>query len=444
MFWADELAADAQRTAGRQRLQDAVGHRPRGQPARRRAARRDPPRAAGPRDAGHVPLRRRGSRPHGRPGAPDARRRRAVHGRAAGPCPGPGRQQRAQLRAPLRGPVPGHVRRSRHPAGALLDERAVRGRRHGPLHQPRPRPRRCDPRHLPHRQHRRPPRPLAAGQRHLRELRPHRHDHRQRLGRPRGDLRVPRRPGRLGDRLRLPRPRLAVRRPRQAGVERRLGRPVGPVRGHHRGLRQGPGHHGRLARPRRRHLPARLRARATAQRALRVPEHRRQEDEHVQGHRGRRARDRRAAAARAAALPVPAPQAAQAHRVRPRGRHHPGPVRRVRPHRRGHGRPRGAWRAAARPGAHLPPEPGRRRRRPGHGGGAVPAGLPPPRAAGPGARRGPGGALEAEKGAPLDDAELAILARARGRRPCVAGRLRPRPLPGGGPGGAAGRGARAR
>ena len=29
MFWADELAASVERAAGRQRLQDAVGHRPR-------------------------------------------------------------------------------------------------------------------------------------------------------------------------------------------------------------------------------------------------------------------------------------------------------------------------------------------------------------------------------------------------------------------------------
>ena len=78
-----------------------------------------------------------------------------------------------------------------------------------------------------------------------------------------------------------------------------------------------------------------------------------------QGHRRRRARDRGPAAAGAAALPVPAPQAAQGHRVRPRGRHHPGPLRRVRPDRRRRRRQAGARRAAARPRAHLPRQPGR-------------------------------------------------------------------------------------
>ena len=386
MYWADELAAAAE---GPQVVNDSktpsgtvhVGSL-RGvvlHDAIRRALLR-------PGHAGHVPLRRRRPGPDGRPGAPDPRRGRAVHGRAARPRPRAGRQQRPQLRPPLRGPLPRHVRGPGHPAGALLDERAVRGRRHGPLHQPRARPRRRHPRHLPHGQHGRPSRPLAAHQRHLRELRPQRHDHRQRMGRPRGDLRVPRGPRRLGHGLRLPRADLAVRRPRQAGVERRLGRPVGPGRCHHRGLRQGPRHRGWLARPRRRHQPARLRARAADQRAVRVPDHRGQEDEHEQGLRGRRPRDRRAPAARTAALPVPAPQAAQAPRVRPGGRHDPRPVRRVRPHRRGCRRPRGARRAAARSGAHLPHEPRRCRGRPGGRGRPVPAGLPPPRAAGPGAR----------------------------------------------------------
>ena len=41
--------------------------------------------------------------------------------------------------------------------------------------------------------------------------------------------------------------------------------------------------------------------------------------------------------------------------------------------------------------------------------------------------------MEAEKGAPLDDAERAILERARRRRARVAGRVRARPLPGRGP-----------
>ena len=52
--------------------------------------------------------------------------------------------------------------------------------------------------------------------------------------------------------------------------------------------------------------------------------------------------------------------------------------------------------------------------------------------------------LEAEKGAPLDDAEQAIQAQRVARRPRVAGRSRPRPLQGRDAGGAAGGGARAR
>ena len=136
-----------------------------------------------------------------------------------------------------------------------------------------------------------------------------------------------------------------------------------------------------------------LRSRAAAQRALRVPEHRRQEDEHLQGHGRDRARDRGPAAAGAAALPVPAPQAAQGHRVRPGGRHHPGPVRRVRPHLRGRRRQARARRAAARSRRRIlrqslvdaDADVGRRGR-------PLPAAVPAPGAAGPGAQRGPGGA----------------------------------------------------
>ena len=124
---------------------------------------------------------------------------------------------------------------------------------------------------------------------HLRELRPDRHDHRHATGtaRPSPTTAIPssstwaRGCGFRGrDR--------AVRRPRQAGLERRLGRELGPVRRHDRGLRQGPRHGRRLARPRRRDLARGLRARAAAQRRLRVPEHRRPEDEHVARARARR------------------------------------------------------------------------------------------------------------------------------------------------------------
>ena len=105
-------------------------------------------------------------------------------------------------------------------------------------------------------------------------------------------------PRRVGHRLRPPRQGFAVRRPRQAGLERGLGRALGPGRRHHRGLRQGPGHGRRLARPCRRDQPPGLRPGAAAQRALRVPEHRRQEDEHVQGDGRGRPRDRGHPAAR--------------------------------------------------------------------------------------------------------------------------------------------------
>ena len=62
-------------------------------------------------------------------------------------------------------------------------------------------------------------------------------------------------------------PGRAVRRPRQAGLEPRVGRPVEPLRGHDRALRQGPRHGRRLARSGRRDRPRGLRARAAAQRA---------------------------------------------------------------------------------------------------------------------------------------------------------------------------------
>ena len=61
------------------------------------------------------------------------------------------------------------------------------------------------------------------------------------------------------------------------------------------------------------------------------------------------------------------------------------------------------------PTAHPAPEPDRRRCRRRGRGGPVPAALPTPRPARPGAQRGPPARMEAEKGAPLDDAERAIL-----------------------------------
>ncbi len=135
-------------------------------------------------------------------------------------------------------------------------------------------------------------------------------------------------------RLRLRRSRVAVRRPRQARLERGLGRALGTDRRHDRGLRQGPRHGRRLARPRQRDQPPGLRARAAARHPVRVPQPRRAQDEHVQGRRRRRARDRRASAADDPALPLPALPAEPRHQLRSVGRHDPAPVRRVRPFRR--------------------------------------------------------------------------------------------------------------
>ena len=89
-------------------------------------------------------------------------------------------------------------------------------------------------------------------------------------------------------------------------LEPRVGRPVVAVRRDHRAERQGPLDRRRLARPGRGDRPRGLRARAAAQHPVRVPEHRRQEDVHVQGPRRGGPPDRRGRAARAAAVPVPA------------------------------------------------------------------------------------------------------------------------------------------
>ncbi len=88
-------------------------------------------------------------------------------------------------------------------------------------------------------------------------------------------------PGRVGNRLRLCGPGIAVRRRGQAAVQRGLGRQVVPIRDHHRGLWQGPGHGGWVPRPVGRHCPPGLRARATAEHSPRVHQHRRPEDEHL-------------------------------------------------------------------------------------------------------------------------------------------------------------------
>ena len=126
-------------------------------------------------------------------------------------------------------------------------------------------------------------------------------------------------PRHVGHGLRPHRPCAAHVGSGEAAVQRRLGLQVEPVRHHGGGLRQGPGHGRWLARPQRCHRARGVPARAAAQRALRVPEHRRQEDEHLQGHGCHRTCHRGPVAAGAAALPVPASQAPQGHRLRPRG-----------------------------------------------------------------------------------------------------------------------------
>ena len=95
---------------------------------------------------------------------------------------------------------------------------------------------------------------------------------------------------------------------REAALEPRVGGAVVAVRGDHRAERQGPRDGRRLARPVRRDRPRGVRARAAAQRPVRVPQHRRQEDVDLEGPRRRRAHDRRGRPARAAPLPVPAPR----------------------------------------------------------------------------------------------------------------------------------------
>ena len=114
MDWADELAASVSGPQVVNDFEDAVRHRPRRQPARARRPRCDLARPARPRDAGDVPLWRRRSRRDGRGLAADARRGRAIHGRAARRCARAAGLGRAELRAPLRGDaLPADVRAAR-------------------------------------------------------------------------------------------------------------------------------------------------------------------------------------------------------------------------------------------------------------------------------------------------------------------------------------------
>ena len=158
----------------------------------------------------------------------------------------------------------------------------------GPVHPHGARPRGHRARDLPPGRERPAPRPLAAGQRRLPELRQGRHHDLVGLGRRDRGRRVPPRPRGLGGRLRLDGAGRAVRRRGEAAVEPRMGRAVEPVRRHDRAQRQGPGDRRRVARPVERDRPRGLRARAAAQLPVRVPEHRRPQDVDLQGAGGGR------------------------------------------------------------------------------------------------------------------------------------------------------------
>ena len=216
MYWADELAASL---AGPQVVNDSKspsGTVHVGSPARGRAPRRDPPGArARPGLRVHVPLRRRRHGRHGFAGAADARRGRAVHGRAALARARARGQHRGQLRPPFRRrDLLPDLRAARHQARVLLGQRAVRGRPDGPLRQAGARPGGPGSRHLPARQPRRAAQQLAADPGDLRELRQDRDHLRHRLGRRDRRLRVQAGPGRVGSRLR---PRRAASRRSAAG-----------------------------------------------------------------------------------------------------------------------------------------------------------------------------------------------------------------------------------
>ena len=213
----------------------------------------------------------------------------------------------------------------------------------------------------------------------------------------------------------------------QAALEPRVGRPVVALRRDHRAVRQGPGDGRWLARPVRRDRPRGVRARAAAQRPVRVPQSRRQEDVDVQGPRRRGPHDRRGHPARAAPVPIPAPSAQPRHRLRSRW-HRPDPaaLRRVRQVRRGHGRPRGQGRARAGLRGHvpvLPAGPGRGRGRRGR---LVPAGLRPSRDADPDPGRRRRRADRGREGEPADRRGAGDPRPASDRGPCLARGLRPR------------------
>ena len=158
---------------------------------------------------------------------------------------------------------------------------------------------RARPRHLPPRRQRPAPGRLAPAPGRLRELRQGRDDDRHRLGRRAGHVRVPANGSSTWAHGCGHRGRVApFGGQRQAAVEPRVGRPVVAVRRDDRAVRQGPRDRRRVARPLRRDRPRGVRARAAAQRPVRVHQHRRQEDVDLQGSRRGRPRDRRGDAAR--------------------------------------------------------------------------------------------------------------------------------------------------
>ena len=277
-----------------------------------------------------LPVRGRRPRPDGRPGAPDARRHRRGDGRPLAHVPDQATTPRV-VRPPPRRHLHRHLRRPRHPPDryywmsdiyptgemdpfirTALDRAALvrdiyrrvptsstptRGTRSASSARPAARSAR-----------RSSPNGTASGS--------------STSAAPTSS------PGPRGCGQRLD---LAVRRRRQAALEPRVGGPVVAVRRDDRAVRQGPVDRRRLARPLGRDRARGVRARAAAQRALRVPEHRRQEDVDVEGSRRR---------AHTIAEVVPPeqlrflflrPNAQSRHRLRPR-RHRPdpAPVRRVR------------------------------------------------------------------------------------------------------------------
>ena len=322
MDWADELAASV---SGPQVVNDT----------RRRRGRSMSGSLRGPvildvitralRARGHrddAPLRHRRPGPDGRPGAPDARRRRSRDGPAARPRPGPGRRRARLVRPP---PRPGRSSTSSpglgiHPGPLLLDERHLpdRGRwirTSGPPSTGPP----TSARSIAGSPTSSTP---TTGTRSRSSARPAARSARR--SSPSGTASASSSSAAstlvdVGARLRHVGLDLAVRRHGEAALEPRVGRPVVAVRRDDRAVRQGSLDRRRIARPGRRDRPRGLRARAAAQRPVRVPEHRRQEDVDLEGPRRGGPRDRRRRPARAAPLPVHPAAPEPGDRVRPGG-----------------------------------------------------------------------------------------------------------------------------